>query len=407
MLGYDLLWVQPLAIILGYFVLAAVAKQTTHTGERAYEAFWNRLHPALAILWGVSAMVATILWHIPQYSLTANGIIVLLGGGEAFDARIPRLTIGIVVLAAACMVVYMYNSGSRGLKLYELAVKLLVWGIVLAFAIVAFSTGVDFNRLFQGLTGISFLRDWVFGAGVPQATVVPIVGGIAAAVGINMVFLYPYSLLNKKWGKEYKELAYFDLMLGMVIPFLIATTLMMVAVANTIGPDAGMQGNSVKDIREILPVLETTLGKTLSLVLIGFGMTAIGFSTIITHMLAAGFIGCELFGVKHDGQARWLFSLLPAIGIIGVLIPFPWFAAVTASSLAACLMPIAVMGFIVLLNQRSYMGSETPTGAMRWFWNTVLIFAVVVISIASVQGLRGNWDTLKEHLTPTETEASS
>jgi hypothetical protein len=32
---------------------------------------------------------------------------------------------------------------------------------------------------------------------------------------------------------------------------------------------------------------------------------------------------------------------------------------------------------------------------------------VVVISIASVQGLRGNWDTLKEHLTPTETEASS
>ncbi len=400
MLGYDLLWVQPLAIILGYFVLAAVAKQTTHTGQRPYEVFWQRLHPALAILWGVSAMVATILWHIPQYSLTANGVIVLLGGSETLNGTIPRLVIGVGVLALACCVVYMYNTGARGLRLYELAVKLLVWGIVIAFAIAAFSTGVDFNRLFQGLTGIAFLRDWVFGQGVPQATIIPIVGGIAAAVGINMVFLYPYSLLNKNWGKQYKELAYFDLMLGMVIPFLIATTLMMVAVANTIGPEAGAQGESVKDIRAILPVLETTLGKTFALVIVGFGMTAIGFSTIITHMLAAGFIGCELFGVKHDGTMRWLFSLLPAVGIIGVLIPFPWFAAVTASSLAACLMPVAVIGFIILLNQRSYMGKETPTGAMRWFWNSVLIFAVVVIIVASIQGLRGNWETLKDKLSP-------
>src|SRR5690606_28452955 len=50
LLGYELLWVQPLAMLLGYFVLASVAKQTTHTGERPYGVFWDKLHPGLAIL---------------------------------------------------------------------------------------------------------------------------------------------------------------------------------------------------------------------------------------------------------------------------------------------------------------------------------------------------------------------
>ena len=54
---------------------------------------------------------------------------------------------------------------------------------------------------------------------------------------------------------------------------------MMIAVANTIGPDVGAVGTIVKDIRAILPVLDQTLGKTLSLLLIGLGMFAIGFST--------------------------------------------------------------------------------------------------------------------------------
>ncbi len=407
LLGYDLLWVQPVAIILGIAVLAAVAKQTTTTEEKPYTAFWNRLHPALAILWAVSAMVATVLWHIPQYSLTANGVIELaLGAGIDLNSGAGRWGIGVVVLVCASAMVYLYSIGARGLKLYENGVKVLVWAIVVAFAVVAFSTGVDWGRLFFGITGISFLQNYVFsGAGVPGEVVVPIVGGIAAAVGINMVFLYPYSLLNKKWGPDHKELAYFDLASGMAVPFVIATGLMMIAVANSIGPEPGQVGESARDIRGIIPVLEQTMPGWMAQLLLGVGMTAIGFSTIITHMLAAGFIGCELFNVDYRGRAKWFFALVPAVGIVGVTIPFPWWAGVTASSLAACLMPAAVVGFILLLNMRSYMKDETPAGTARIAWNAILIVAVLVLTVAGIQGLRKNLATLQQQLAPTEAEA--
>ncbi|MCC6142273.1 MAG: divalent metal cation transporter, partial [Candidatus Hydrogenedentes bacterium] len=399
MLGYELLWVQTLAILLGYFLLAAVAKQTCAVGEPAYDVFWTRLHPALAILWGISSLVATVLWHIPQYGLTANGLIVLFEGVNVnLDTTAGRVGIGVVVLPLAYLIVYLYDLGAHGLRLYERAVKVLVWAIVIAFGVAAFATGIDWGRLFLGVTGISFVQNLIAGRGVPEAAVIPIVGGVAAAVGINMVFLYPYSLLSKNWGKDHKELAYFDLMSGMVIPFLIATGLMMVAVANTIGPEPGQVGAGVKDMREILPVLGQTLGDTVARLIIGLGMAAVGFSTIITHMLAAGFIGCELFGFDHRGRAKLWFALLPAVGVIGVMISFPWYAAVTASSLAACLMPAAVAGFLVLNNMKSYLGDERPEGLARLGWNVILSLSVILLTVAGAVGLWKNYEQFRDQL---------
>lgn len=404
MLGYELLWVQPLAIFLGAMVLGAVAKQTCHTQEKPYGVFWRRLHPALALIWGISALVATIIWHFPQYSLSANGVTALLSGAgldlAAFDAG-PRfaaqMLIGVAILALSAWVVSLYESGAGGLKVYEVAIKYMVWAIVIAFAVVAFASGIDFTRFFTGVTGISFAQR-VMAEGLPPSTIRPVVGGLAAAVGINMVFLYPYSLLRKKWGPAHKEVAYLDLATGMVLPFLVATTFMIVATANTIGPEAGSTGPGVSNILELVPVLSSTFGTGLSLVLIGFGMLAVGVSTIITHMLASSFIGCEIFGQDDNARARRWFSFLPAVGIFGVAYPFPWALSVTASTLAYPLMPIAVICFIVLLNRKDYMGSERPEGMARLLWNGVLGFAVLFMIGAAWLALEQNWADLQAYL---------
>jgi len=406
--SYKFLWVQPLAILLGYFVLASIAKQTCNTEARPYKVFWERLHPSLAIIWGGSAFLATIMWHIPQYSLTANGVVELASGaGLNLDSTPGRVGIGAVVLLAACAVVYLYNSGAKGLRFYENAIKFLVWSIVVAFGYVAVRTGIQWDRLLTGITGIAFIQDLRAGT-FDERAIAPIVGGLAAAVGINMIFLYPYSLLNRKWGKEHKELAYFDLMSGMVIPFLIATTFMVIAVANTIGPaDDTQAASAVRDLREIVPVLAQTFGETQALLLIGFGLTAIGFSTIVTHMLATGFIGCEMFGYDPESRAKWAFSLVPAIGVIGVLIKFPWFLAITASTLAAPLMPVTVICFLILLNRKTYMGDQTPAGGYRLLWNGMLIASIVIMSVAASFGLKANWKRFQDETSKPDTTQAS
>jgi hypothetical protein len=273
---------------------------------------------------------------------------------------------------------------------YEQAIKLLVWAIVVAFTIAAFASGIDVSQVLGGLTGVSFAKR-VAAQGLPPDAIRVIVGGLAAAVGINMVFLYPYSLLRKRWGTAHKELAYFDLVAGMVVPFLIATTFVIVATANTLGPGTDRPGRAVRNILELVPVLGTTFGEGLALVLIGLGMVAVGISTIITHMLASGFIACEVFGVSQESRAKLWLSFLPAVGIFGVAYPFPWAMSVTASTLAYPLMPVAVICFIVLLNRRDYMGRERPTGAARAAWNVMLGLAVSVMVAGAWLALRQNW----------------
>jgi hypothetical protein len=216
-----------------------------------------------------------------------------------------------------------------------------------------------------------------------------------------MVFLYPYSLLKKQWGREHKELAYFDLFTGMLVPFLIATTFIVVATANAVGPEAGGIGSGIRDVLELVPVLATTFGEPLALGLIGFGMVAVGVSSIIMHMLAAGFIGCEIFGYDSNSRASLWFAFMPVIGVLGVAYPFPWAMSVTASTLAYPLMPVAVICFIVLLNSKAYMGSERPEGLRRLAWNAVLVFAVVFMIGAAFLALRQNWQDLRQGRTGT------
>lgn len=405
LMGYELLWVNPLAIVSGCFVLAAIAKQVCHTGEPPYESFKRRLHPALAVIWGGSALLGTVIWHFPQYGLTANGVITV---GQAFGADLSstagRAGIGACLLAAACVVVWLYQSGNKGVRLFEQATKVLVWGIVFAFALVALGSGIRWGELALGLTGISFMRDLMDG-GIDARAVVPIVGGLAAALGLNMVFLYPYTLLKKGWERDHQELAYFDLLSGMAVPFIFATTFMVIAVANTIGPSGGQPGRDVKDILEVIPVLAPSLGKVLggeqaglfaTKLMLGFGMSAIGFTTVVMQMLACGFVGCEMSGLKHEGRAQFLFALIPVAGVCGVMIKLPWQAAVIGSSFNAPLMPLTTLCFLALLNMKSYMGEQMPRGLKRLGWNVALLGSVALMCAAAYFGLRGNLKLLRD-----------
>jgi Mn2+/Fe2+ NRAMP family transporter len=57
------------------------------------------------------------------------------------------------------------------------------------------------------------------------------IAAAATAVGINMTFLLPYSMLNRGWDRNFRGLARFDLATGMAIPYLLVTTCVVIAAA--------------------------------------------------------------------------------------------------------------------------------------------------------------------------------
>jgi len=373
--GYKLLWVQPVAMLLGVVVMSAIAHQTLETGERPYRVFWTRLHPALALLWALSALVATVIWHFPQYSLATNAVTDTV---TALGAPVPnRWLIAIPLLVFVVLISWGYSAGKRGIRIYEAVIKVMVWGIVLAFAVVALSTTTQWHEVLKGFFGFYIPFD------DPQGMMV-LIGGLGAAVGINMLFLYPYSLLAKGWGKKHKGLAYFDLIFGMLIPFIIATSAIIVATANALHES----GEQAVGLQSVIPVFSSVIGVRRSALLLGCGLFAVAVSSITTHMLASGFICCEMFGKQSTGWPYRLFSLVPAVGIAGAIMSgLPFWAAVFASSVAVMLMPAACVCFMILQNKRSYLGAARPVGVKAWLWNAGLALAILAVTAAGLTSL--------------------
>ena len=59
------------------------------------------------------------------------------------------------------------------------------------------------------------------------------VAAAATAVGINMTFLLPYSMLKRGWDEQFCGLVKFDLATGLFVPFLLATSCVVIASATS------------------------------------------------------------------------------------------------------------------------------------------------------------------------------
>jgi len=232
---YDLLWVQPLAMILGIVILAAISHQTLSTGARPFDAMKRYASSPVAWAWAIASLAATVIWHFPQYALAAgmteNMITAASGWAPRGAAQTALLVaVGLVVLVVSTAITWSYPRGRRGIRLYERVLKTMVWLIIAAFAIVIARSTID-GRIEWGRVARGFLplRIPTDAKGIET-----VMAALSAAIGINMTFLFPYTLLARGWGREHRGVSQFGLVTGMLIPFTVATSLMIVAAGCTI-----------------------------------------------------------------------------------------------------------------------------------------------------------------------------
>ncbi|MRR52392.1 MAG: hypothetical protein EG825_16050, partial [Rhodocyclaceae bacterium] len=244
--GYQLLWVQPVAMLLGIFMMAALANITLTKGERAYQIVRRELHPAVALLWAVATVVSTIIWHFGQYALLGGAVKDLADIAAGVDPANPagafspaaetaiRFGGGFLILGLNIWLTWSYGSKPRGIRLYETFLRWMIRAVMLAFLVVVV---VQLSRSQLSLAGI-FKGFFAFQLPNTPEGVTTVLGAIGAAVGINMTFLYPYSILAKGWGNEHKGLARFDLVMSLFMPYVVLTSLIIIGMASTVHDSA-------------------------------------------------------------------------------------------------------------------------------------------------------------------------
>ncbi len=461
--GYSVLWVQAGAIILGAIMLAAISYVTLSTGESPFESMRTRINPVLAWGWILAALVANMVFVLPQYSLAfgalTENIFPDLGAYSGSFGFKMGVSLGILVIVTA--VTFLYGSGGVGIRIYENILKAVVGMIVVAFVLVVIKlalseAGLPVGQILAGFIpdpGLIFkpseayqqvldtinndsAREFWSGKTVAKQRTV-LIAAASAAVGINMTFMLAYSMRAKGWGKSHRGLAIFDLSTGMVIPFLLATSCIVIAsgylfhgkpyegvleesdghVVVTADPAYAAQAAEVRAMvaerstgslenasveagelqlaamllnrsnRQFAGSLEALVGPNVAHLVFGIGVLGMALSTISVIMVISGFVICEMFKFPLGGIHFKLGSLLAATG---VLWPLLWtgsskaYLAVPAFVFGYTLIPVAFLAFFLMMNSRKLLGESFPTGRSRIIWNVLMGITLLVTGTASI-----------------------
>ena len=266
--GYHLMWLQPVAMIMGVVMLSAIGYVALSTKERPFAAINNHINPVLGWGWAIATLMANLVWIMPQYALGTAALQQNLAPEFFGDAKNGLISAVAVLFVISAIVIWFYDSGGWGIKLFEAILKILVGIVVLCFFGVVLKMSFSTNDLDWGKILAGYIPNFsLFSNPSPEfSDVLAQAGGYAeywknlivgkqqqvmitaaaTAVGINMTFLLPYSMRAKGWDKDFRGLAMFDLATGLFIPFVLATSCVVIAAASQFHaqPAAGLVGET-------------------------------------------------------------------------------------------------------------------------------------------------------------------
>ena len=254
--GTSLIWLQLVAIAMGVVMLSAISYVTLSTGKRPFREINQHINPVLGWGWLLATCAANMIWCMPQFSLCYAALREnLLGPERVGDLLADKLTVSAVLLAAAGVALFLNSRHGLAAKAFDWFLKALVGIIVICFvgvvALLAASGELNWGEIISGF--VPDLSNWNAPTGriaellaqLPESAQrywssvlvkeqrAVMIGAAATAVGINMTFLMPYTLLNRGWDKTFRGLARFDLSTGMAIPYILVTSCVVIAAAAT------------------------------------------------------------------------------------------------------------------------------------------------------------------------------
>ena len=249
--GTGMLWVQLIAIIIGVIMLSAISYVTLSSGKRPYAAMNNYVNPVLGTAWITATILANMIFILAQFSLCFDALQQNLMPTLEDTEKNKLIVSGFIGIAALVIVLMSYKPGAAS-KMFDWILKLIVGFVVLCFVgavVVLFQQGtVDWSAI-----GAGFIPSWdswntlspelaslsqgldsaeYWSEEVRKSRQDSVISAAAAAVGINMTFLLPYSLLARGWDRTFRGLARWDLVTGMAIPFVLVTSCIVISSAS-------------------------------------------------------------------------------------------------------------------------------------------------------------------------------
>ncbi len=387
--GYEFLWIQPVSMIIGCVMLFALSHQTLSTGERPFAAMKNHFSPLLAWLWALAALASSIIWGFSHYPLSAGMLeeavqvvsgFELKGESEGTARQVYLFCLAVLVWIGCAYTVWHYSKGERAVRLFENGVKILSGLVIVSFAWVVINASLD-GRLDWSKALLGFVPNSLPSDALGVTTLMAALG---TAVGINMTFVYGYTLLRRGWGREQRALARVDIVLGLVIPYFVVTSLVSISAAAMIyGGDVAVESRlAPASAGEMFA--SAGLGDLVGRLVFPVGVFGMAVGSLVMHMLTCGAAAMEMFDLEEDSLKYRLACLLPTPAVLGV---FLWasmgpYVILPTSAICGLLLPIAYVGWLVLNNREGYLKEAMPVGGRQVAYNVAMVICIVTVLLS-------------------------
>lgn len=385
--GYEFLWVQPISILIGCVMLFAICHQTLSTGERPYSAMQKYVSPSFALAWALAALASSIIFGFSHYPLGAGMLEEIIAvstqfrlSDEAFSRNLFLLFLAILIWCVCASIVWRHGAGGRVIRWFENVVKIMTGLIVLSFAwiVVRMSLAgkIDWSEVFFGYMPTSLPNDF---AGVTM-----MLSALGTAVGINMTFVYGYTLLDRGWGRAERKFASIDVVIGLVLPYLLVTGLISIAAAGAMsGGEMSLQGRLSPENASAMFV-DAGMGEVVGRLIFPLGILGMVIGTLVMHMLTCGAVGREIWKLAPGTLGYRLSCLLPTPAILGV---FWWssmgpYLVLPTSAICGILLPIAYVGWLLLNNSEKFLAMDKPIGGKRIIYNAAMLLCIVTVVVS-------------------------
>ena len=178
--GYEFLWVQPIAMIIGCIMLFALSHQTLNTQASPFESMKKHVNAPLAWGWAIAAFASSIIWGFAHYPLSAAMIEEIITVSTGFSIAPEQTTLrdfyllflAILVWSGCAYTAWKYGDSNNdqagkskmnSVAIFETGIKLLSGLVIIAFAWVVISASlngkIDWSAVMAGYIPSSLPSD--------------------------------------------------------------------------------------------------------------------------------------------------------------------------------------------------------------------------------------------------------
>lgn len=371
--GLDLLWTVLISCFITYYLIVLFSRYSMVTKETVIQGIKKHIHPGLAIILIIA--LSTIIVSALTGLLGIMADVMAEWSESVLPWHISSLTWAIIFGALIYVLIWIGNY-----DLFEKILAVLVAIMALAFITTMFINFPSLIALGKGL--IPKLPDVAEGS--DNSPFIIIAGMVGTTVSVFAFIIRSQIVQDMDWSMSDDKTQKRDAFISVALMFIISAAILITA-ASTLN----IQGLSLNNVAEMIPLMEPIAGKA-ALGVFVIGILAAGLSSHLPNTLVIPWLIIDYKEQKRDTKttsSRIIVLLLTISSILGIGFGFkPVFILMISQASIAIVLPITIGSVFYLTCKKDLMKEHTNKTQDIVILILIMLFTLYVSSLG-IEGL--------------------